>query len=77
MCFLKFAMEDGTILTDDVHKLYVFQVHKGQDLSAEDYLENPYKFDKENKTVDKKDLKSMTSLSCFNQYRTLNVFFSV
>ena len=61
MCFLKFAMEDGTILTDDVHKLYVFQVHKGQDLSAEDYLENPYKFDKENKTVDKKDLKSMNT----------------
>ena len=54
-------MEDGTFLPDDVHKLYVFQVHKGQSLYAEDYLENPYEFDKENKIVDKKDLKSMNT----------------
>ena len=57
MCFLKFAEEDGTFLSEDCHKLYVFQVHKGHLLSAEDYLENPYEFDREIKNVDKKDLK--------------------
>ena len=61
MCFLKFAEEDGTFLSEDCHKLYVFQVHKGHLLSAEDYLENPYEFDREIKNVDKKDLKNMNT----------------
>ena len=62
MSFIKFAMENGTFVTDESHKLYVFQIHKGyNDVDSEDYLGIPYEFDSEIKTMDKKELKSLST----------------
>ena len=55
-------MENGTFVTDESHKLYVFQIHKGYtDVDSEDYLGIPYEFDSEIKTMDKKELKSLST----------------
>ena len=62
MSFIKLALEDGTFITDESHKLYVFQIHRGySDASSEDYLGTPYEFESDIKTLDKKELKSLST----------------
>ena len=62
MSFIKFANEDGTFIPDESHKLYVFQIHRGfTDIDTEDYLGIPYEFDNEIKTLDKKELKNLST----------------
>ena len=55
-------MEDGTFIPDESHKLYVFQIHRGySDASSEDYLGTPYEFESDIKTLDKKELKNLST----------------
>ena len=55
-------MEDGTFITDESHKLYVFQIHRGySDASSEDYLGTPHEFETDIKTLDKKELKNLST----------------
>ena len=62
MSFIKFANENGTFIPDESHKLYVFQIHRGfTDIDTEDYLGIPYEFDNEIKTLDKKELKNLST----------------